>query len=81
MSGSDKQLHWFCLSYRGESLAVRGEARCSSVCVGIPDRKLTVARMAEGRKGAGVAPGAALLAASYLGYMTDAEFGGEEGES
>ena len=79
--GESGELHWFCFSYTGKDLD--GGWQCSaSTYSGFSDRRLTLLRIAEGKALAGVTDEAVLLSASYLGYMTKAEFleGSEEGE-
>jgi hypothetical protein len=63
--------HWFAFSfaYMDQSRNVQ-----ASVYIGYPDRQITLARIDGAKKDAEVPETSVLLAVSYLGCMTKAEF-------
>ena len=78
-SGSkpENYMHWFCLSYRGVTL--EGRQSCDASCYrGYVDKRLTLPRIAEGKRGAGVTDKSVLVSATYLGCMQREQFEGGE---
>jgi len=72
-SKPENYLHWFCLSYRGVTLEGR-QACDASTYEGYVDKRLTLSRIAEGKRAAGVTDKAVLVSATYLGCMQKEEF-------
>ena len=70
------KLHWFCLSYKGDSIET-GLYTDASIYYGVADKYITKDIIDKSKPFAGVVDGAALVAASYLGHMTKADFEGK----
>lgn len=68
----DELLYWYCFSYLGGALE-DGKSCNASTYTGYENKKVTVARINENKKNAGVKNGATLISVSYLGRMTGKE--------
>jgi hypothetical protein len=65
---SDKK-HWYCFAFVGVSEENGKECRACAY-TGYPDKLITMQKIQENERYAGVKDGAVLLSVSYLGYMT-----------
>jgi hypothetical protein len=65
---SPDKKHWYCFAFKGEE---EGGRPCMGYSItGYPDKLITMPRIKENERYAGVKEGALLLAVSYLGHMT-----------
>lgn len=74
MSLFKKKVHWYCLSYVGESLSREKRTAYASVYYGLKEQKITRAVIEEGKVDAGVSSDSVLTSVSYLGRMSKKEF-------
>lgn len=65
------KLHYYLLSFT--ETQGNGE-RTAAVSMAVPNQRITALAITKARAGAGMTPGAVLLAVSYLGHMTAEEF-------
>jgi hypothetical protein len=66
----DKKYHWFCLTYfSGRNGIEIGTAYVGNIKKGVPRKQID-----ESKEPARVSKDAALIACSYLGYMTRDQF-------
>ena len=73
--GEDK-LYWYALSYSGQETATNQYATAVTYS-GFPDSLLTVKRINDAKKSAGVTNCAVLMGATYMGHATKAEILGD----
>ncbi len=67
-----KKLHYYCFSYIGTNLSDGNQCYATSY-TGYSEKKITQVLIQNNREFAGVDSSAALLGATYLGYMTGEE--------
>lgn len=78
MSDKEIKLHYYCFTYIGLN---ETELQCNaSTYTGYLEKEITIKKINENKKNAGVNDNAVLLAASYLGYMTTETMTGENHE-
>jgi len=68
-------LHWYALAFLDS--VPSGAPMNASIYMGWPEQLVTKPRIDAAKQGAGVGPGAVLLACCYLGKMTRAQMLGE----
>lgn len=73
----DEKLHWYLFSYNGPShFGSSGERRNSYISTGYSKKGVTCRMMNNNKAAAGLDLSADIIAVSYLGHMTEAEFNG-----
>lgn len=65
--------HWFCFTFKWTNIE-RNQDCTTSVYLHYKKKRVTNLAIEEAKKSAGVTKDSALLACSYLGYMTIDEF-------
>lgn len=62
--------HWFCLSYTGKEYVLNGSAFVKTETTNVTRKMIE-----DNKQKAGVNGNAILVSCSYLGFMTEEEFG------